>query len=132
QGWYIIGGTLFTFAMGDMLASRLFKNVFARIRPCNDPSLFEEMIRRVPCGTGFSFPSAHATNHFAIAIFVILVFYKYWKPVLPIGLLWAVSISFAQVYVGVHYPVDVTVGMLLGTSIGFGVHRLFKLLKPEL
>lgn len=131
DGYYVIGGTLLTFAIGDLTASRLIKNAVQRIRPCNDPLLADEIITRVTCGSGFSFPSAHATNHFAIAIFVILVFYKHWKPVLPIGLLWAASISFSQVYVGVHYPIDVTVGALLGTCIGLLVYQLFKKLKPE-
>ncbi len=132
NGYYIIGGTLLTFAIGDLTASRLLKNIFVRIRPCNEPLLSDEIIARVLCGSGYSFPSAHATNHFAIAVFVILVFYKYWKPVLPIGIIWAASIAFSQVYVGVHYPVDITVGAILGTVIGFGVHKLFKKIKPDL
>jgi undecaprenyl-diphosphatase len=35
------------------------------------------------------------------------------------GLLWAASISFAQVYVGVHYPIDILAGAMLGGMIGF-------------
>lgn len=132
DGYYIVGGTLLTFAFGDLIASRIIKPTVMRLRPCNEPLLSDEIIGRVLCGSGYSFPSAHATNHFAIAIFVILVFYKYWKPILPIGLVWAASISFAQVYVGVHYPVDITAGALLGAAIAFAVHRFFKYLKPEL
>ncbi|MCZ4244887.1 phosphatase PAP2 family protein [Pedobacter punctiformis] len=131
QGYYIIGMILFTFAMGDLIASRLIKPFVARLRPCNDPSLANDIIHRVPCGSGLSFPSAHATNHFAIAIFLICLFYSRWKPILPIGLFWAFIISFAQVYVGVHYPVDVTAGALLGTLIGFICSRIFKKLQPD-
>jgi len=131
QGYYIIGMVLFTFALGDLIASRLIKPFVGRVRPCNDLSLANDIIHRVPCGSGLSFPSAHATNHFAIAIFLIFVFYSRWKPILPIGILWAGIISLAQVYVGVHYPVDVTVGALLGTTIGFATSRIFKTLQPE-
>jgi len=131
QGYYIVGMTLFTFAMGDLIASRLIKPFVARVRPCNDFSLANEIIHRVPCGSGLSFPSAHATNHFAIAVFLICVLYSRWKPVLPIGLFWAAIISFAQVYVGVHYPVDVATGAILGTIIGFVCSRIFKKLQPE-
>jgi membrane-associated phospholipid phosphatase len=131
QGFYIIGVVLFTFAMGDLISSRLIKPLVGRVRPCNDFSLAKDIIHRVSCGSGFSFPSAHATNHFAIAVFLICVFYSRWKPILPIGIFWAAIISFAQVYVGVHYPVDVTTGALLGTLIGFICSGIFKKLKPE-
>lgn len=131
QGFYIIGMILFTFAMGDMITTRLIKPFVGRARPCNDLNLADEIIRRVPCGGGQSFPSAHATNHFAIAVFLIFVFYSRWKPILPLGIFWAAIISFAQVYVGVHYPVDVTTGALLGTMIGFTCSLIFKKLQPN-
>lgn len=130
-GYYIIGMLLLTFAMGDLIASRLIKPFIARLRPCNDTSLANEIIHRVPCGSGFSFPSAHATNHFAIAVFLICFFYHRWKPILPLGLGWAFIISFAQIYVGVHYPVDTLLGALLGTSIGLFTFFLFKKIQPK-
>lgn len=131
QGYYIIGMVLFTFAMGDLIASRVVKPWVSRVRPCNDLSLTNDIIHRVPCGSGLSFPSAHATNHFAIAVFLICIFYSRWKPILPIGIFWAFIISFAQVYVGVHYPVDVTTGALLGIIIGIIFSRIFKKLQPD-
>ena len=132
KGWYIVGMLLFTFAMGDMIASRIIKPLVARLRPCNAPTLVDEIISRVPCGTGYSFPSAHATNHFALAIFIIFVFYPKWKPVLPVALAWAFIISFSQIYVGVHYPIDTMVGAVLGTSIGLLTSKLYKTLQPVL
>ena len=130
QGYYMIGGLLATFAMGDLISSRLIKPFVARIRPCNDLSLADEIIRRVPCGTGYSFPSAHATNHFAIAIFLICLFYGRWKPILPLGLFWAFLVSFAQIYVGVHYPIDTFFGALLGASVGFFTYYIYTKIKP--
>ena len=130
-GYYIIAGLLFTFAMGDLISSRIIKPMAGRLRPCNEPSLANDIIHRVGCGTGQSFPSSHATNHFAIAVFLICIFYKYWKPILPFALAWATLICFAQVYVGVHYPIDVTVGALLGALIGYLCSRLFKYLQPS-
>ncbi|WP_293788592.1 phosphatase PAP2 family protein [uncultured Pedobacter sp.] len=131
QGYYIIGMVLFTFALGDLIASRLIKPWVSRVRPCNDLSLANDIIHRVPCGSGLSFPSAHATNHFAIAVFLICIFYSRWKPILPIGIFWAFIISFAQVYVGVHFPVDVATGALLGITIGIICSRIFKKLQPD-
>jgi membrane-associated phospholipid phosphatase len=76
------------------------------------------IVRRVDCGPGFSFPSTHASDHFAIAVFLIIVFYRRHKWILPAGLIWAAAISFAQVYVGVHYPIDVTAGAIYGSLVG--------------
>ena len=132
KGWYIIGGVLLTFALGDLISSRLIKPFVHRLRPCNDLSLSADIIHRVPCGSGFSFPSAHATNHFGIAVFLIAVFYPKWKPILPIGLAWAFIISFAQIYVGVHYPIDTLAGAALGTATGLFCAKIYKKLQPEL
>lgn len=129
-GYYMIGMILATFAMGDLISSRLIKPAVARLRPCNEPSLVHDIIHRIPCGSGYSFPSSHATNHFAIAVFLICLFYKKWKPILPLGLAWALLVSFAQVYVGVHYPIDTFVGALLGTAIGFFTFFIYQKIKP--
>ena len=132
KGWYIIGMLLVTFALGDLTASRIIKPLVARIRPCNEISLSNEIIHRAPCGSGYSFPSAHATNHFAIALFLILIFYDKWKPILPIGLCWAFIISFSQIYVGVHYPIDTVAGAILGIVIALCTSKIYKKIQPQL
>lgn len=132
QGYYIILGLLITFAAGDLISSRLIKPMVQRTRPCNEIKLTNDIIKCVPCGTGYSFPSAHATNHFAIALFLIGIFYRKWKPVLPLALAWAALIALAQIYVGVHYPLDTIGGAILGTCIGLIISTIYKKLQPEL
>lgn len=129
-GLYIIAGTLLTFGLGDMVASRIIKPAVNRVRPCNEVKLAAEIIHRVPCGSGKSFPSAHATNHFGIAVFLIGVFYRKWKAILPIGIAWAAIISFAQIYVGVHYPIDILCGALLGILLGLFTTFIYKKVNP--
>lgn len=131
NGAYILGMLLITFAIADLMSSKLIKPFVARIRPCNDNSLADLLITRVQCGSGYSFPSAHATNHFAIAVFLIFVFYDKWKPILPLGLAWAFIISFSQVYVGVHFPIDTIVGALLGTAIGLFTGTFYRKIQPK-
>lgn len=132
KGLLIIGMILLTFAIGDAFSSRFIKPFVARIRPCNDISLANEIIHRVPCGSGYSFPSAHATNHFGIAVFLIFVFYDRWKAILPVGLAWAFIISFAQIYVGVHYPIDTLAGAILGTLVGLLTSAIYKKLQTRI
>jgi membrane-associated phospholipid phosphatase len=119
QGVIIIILLALTFGIADFGSATIIKSLYQRVRPCNDPAMAATIVSRVDCGTGYSFPSAHASDHFAITVFLILVFYKRYKWILPVGLLWAFTISFAQVYVGVHYPFDVTMGAIYGTLVGW-------------
>lgn len=119
RGWLILIFLGLTFGFTDYFSSSIIKPKVERLRPCNDPVLKTEVRNLVACGSGFSFPSSHAANHFAIAVFLILLFYKKWKWIIPTGLLWAASISFAQIYVGVHFPIDVLTGAILGSIIGY-------------
>lgn len=130
-GWLMVLFTLLCFGLADYTSASIIKPAVARLRPCNELGFKEQINSLVRCGSGFSFPSSHAANHFALALFFISLFYKQWKWVLPLALLWAASIAFAQVYVGVHFPVDVLSGALLGALIGYLMGRLFLRLKPE-
>ena len=114
-----------TFAIADYFSASILKHIFERLRPCNEPGFKDEIRLLVSCGSGFSFPSSHACNHFAIGMFLNTVFYDRWKPILPLSMLWALSIAFAQVYVGVHFPIDITVGGLLGCLIGYITGTIF-------
>lgn len=85
----------------------------------------------VGCGGGYSFPSSHATNHFALATLLFLSWgrkFRSWRWIL---LLWAASIAYGQVYVGVHYPLDVSFGALLGATLGLLAYQLYRRLKPD-
>jgi len=116
--WVIVLFAVLTLVLSDQLSSGLIKPWINRLRPCNDSNLLETIRVLVPCGSGKSFVSSHATNHFAIAVYFILLFGKEYKWLLPLGLLWAASIAYGQVYVGVHFPMDIFAGALLGILIG--------------
>jgi len=114
---------LLALGISDFVSSSVVKNQVQRIRPCNQVGFKETAHLLVPCGSGYSFTSSHASNHFSIAVALFLTVGVYWKWLrLPL-LLWASSIALAQVYVGVHYPADVLAGALLGGGIGLLVVR---------
>ncbi len=126
QGLIIIVLLALTAGLADFGSATIIKSTFKRVRPCNDPAMAATIVSRVPCGTGFSFPSSHASDHFAIAMFLGMVFLRRYRWVLPVGLVWAASISFAQVYVGVHYPVDVITGAIFGVLVGILFYWIFR------
>ncbi len=119
QGWLILVFMGLTFGITDYFSSSVVKPAFERLRPCNDPIIKADVNTRIACGTGFSFPSSHAANHFSLAFFLITVFYSKWRPIMGLAIFWAFSISFAQIYVGVHYPGDIIFGAILGGMIGY-------------
>ena len=103
----------------DFVCVRVIKAYVKRVRPCNDQAVEPTVVNRVPCGTGLSFPSAHASDHFAIAIFCCFAFGRNWRWIWFFAVFWAALICYAQVYVGVHYPVDVLAGAAFGSMIGW-------------
>lgn len=124
--WVALGAGLLVLVC-DQFSANLVKNAFERLRPCNDPLLKEKVHLLVHCGGGYSFMSAHATNHFGVAVFFSMLFKKAYPKLLPFALLWAACISVSQVYVGVHYPFDVLCGGLTGCVFGYAAARLVQL-----
>jgi membrane-associated phospholipid phosphatase len=111
----------------DQVSSQLLKKTVMRLRPCADPSMADTIRLLMPhCSGGYSFTSSHATNHFGAAAFVFITLKKYFQNWAYLFWFWAASISYLQIYVGVHYPLDVLVGALLGAAIGTGMAKLYQ------
>jgi len=110
---------LCTVAITDLMGARIFKEVFHRYRPCQDPDfMFHVRLLLKECSGSFSFVSNHAANHFGIATFALLTFRGIFKKWMYLAYVWAFFIGYAQVYVGVHYPLDVLGGAVLGVLTG--------------
>ena len=124
--WWWIIFFLCTVALTDLVGTRLFKHVFERLRPCNDP-LFASSVRLLlkQCAGGYSFVSNHAANHFGLATFFYFTLRNYLPGWMWIAWVWAFAICYAQIYVGIHYPLDIVGGALLGTLFGLFLAMFF-------
>jgi membrane-associated phospholipid phosphatase len=122
--WFSI--VTLTILISDTISSSFLKNAIGRIRPCRDDevSLWVHL-RVVYCPRSGSFTSSHACNHFAFAHFFVLTTARYLGKWVRSLYVWAGIICFAQIYVGVHYPLDIVGGSLLGLLIGKGTAFIF-------
>ncbi len=123
--WWILFA-IATGALTDVISSKIIKENFFRLRPCNDPSLAEYvrvLVNYRPKSS--SFVSSHAANHFGLAMYLFVTLRKTLGNWVAIFFFWAFCIVFAQVYVGVHYPLDVACGALIGILIGYLSGRVF-------
>ena len=111
----LFGGILIL--LSDQTSSHVLKPIFHRIRPCH---VVEELRLLVNCSNSFSFPSSHATNNFAAAVF----FSSKYRRATPYLFTIAVLVSYSRTYVGIHYPLDLAGGAVLGMFCAFAVMGL--------
>lgn len=111
----------FAFIYGGLFGNLILKNVVARLRPY-DPSyvdsLFKEGELLISGLSDFSFPSGHTLILFELAV-VLLICLKGKKSLIAFfSLFFAFLVAFSRLYLYVHFPSDVLVGMILGTLFG--------------
>ena len=107
----------------------LVKPLVARWRPGRDPEI-GMLVDTVDGyrGGNYGFFSAHASNTFSIAVFFSLLMRQ---RVLTVALVtWSLVNCWTRLYLGVHYPGDIIVGLTWGGLVGYGVYRLYCRLTP--
>jgi undecaprenyl-diphosphatase len=107
-------GLVMCVLFADQSGSFLKHNV-ERIRPNRDDNIAPLLDCRLHTAGRRSFPSNHAANSAAIAVFSSLVYPQITAPVLLVSFL----LGFSRVYLAVHYPSDVFAGWILGSAVGF-------------
>ena len=113
-------------ALTDQISSSFFKPFVHRLRPCADPAIMHQArLLLEHCSGGFSFTSSHAANHFGLAMFLFITWGLTEQRYTKFFFVWAGLIAFAQVYVGVHYPLDILGGALIGLVSGYGMAKAY-------
>ena len=125
QSILIIALLIASIAIADSTSVHFFKNIFLRYRPCHNLDLQKTVhIVRNHCGGQYGFISSHASNVFAFAILSAWFIRIKWASFALI--LWAVIVSYSRIYLGVHYPADIFVGAIWGSSIAIGIAFLYQ------
>lgn len=117
--------------ISDQLAV-FFKNTLVqRLRPFREPGL-EGLISKVgKSGGTYGFYSGHASSAMALAVYLWQHFKKSHRPLGIVMFVWAVLVAYSRVYLGVHYPGDVLMGMFMGGVIGYVCYRGYALAKAK-
>jgi len=135
NSWKILLLIALAIGLSDQISSHIIKPTVKRLRPTHNV----EIEKQIHCheyadgslyrGGAYGFVSSHATNSTTAALlfgFFLSPFFKK-KASLVISLFFFVILfSYTRVYLGVHYPLDILGGWLLGIAICIPILSFFK------
>lgn len=102
--------------------SGLIKDSVQRLRPTHDPAMQGLVHNVLSKGGMYGYFSAHASNTFAVATLLSLVFKNRNFNILIFC--WATVVSYTRLYLGVHYPFDILTGILFGLLLGWAMYKV--------
>ena len=105
--------------MADQICAHVIRPYIGRLRPCNpDNPIFSmiTLVKDIHPG-GYSWPSCHAANTFALATLLSCVMRSRKFTIFIFA--WATIVSLSRLYVGVHYPTDLLCGAAFGSVFGY-------------
>lgn len=107
----------------------LSKVFVERARPCNDEAI-NSFIRILKTPIDYSFFSGHASSSFAITtlVFLLLRNRAKWTWVF---FMWPLLFSYSRIYVGVHFPLDIIVGAIIGIFSAILFYKIYNNIIPH-
>lgn len=106
--------------------STLLKYAVHRDRPFETYTFID----KETSGGSYSFPSGHTSAAFSLATSVSIAYPK-WYVIAP-AFLWATSVGYSRMDLGVHYPTDVLAGAIIGSSSAFLSYKMNRWLNKKL
>jgi undecaprenyl-diphosphatase len=121
KSWLVLLFLALSILASDQI-SVLLKETIQRLRPVHEPTIESVVHNVLRKGGLYGFVSSHAANTFAIFVFTSRVFKN--RGFYFLMLFWAILISYSRIYSGVHYPLDIIGGALIGWGIGYGLFKV--------
>jgi undecaprenyl-diphosphatase len=131
EGGVILLFTLLLITLSDQSSVHLFKEVIRRPRPSHNPEIggILHYVNEYKGGL-YGFISSHASNAFAVAAFLAMIFKKSWFSL--VIFLWAILVSYSRIYLGVHYLSDILAGAAWGVLLAYIFNRAFLFIRRAL
>ncbi len=121
----VLGSMALLILATDQLAN-FFKYGVQRFRPCYDLEIGESVrLVKASCGGKFGYFSAHAGNSFAVATFFTLLLGAKLRALGVFLVVWAMVVAYSRIYIGVHFPLDILTGALVGSGMASIFYQLF-------
>ena len=120
----ILGAAGLCVLLAGTVDDSIVKPLVARWRPTHDPEIgmLVDVVNDYR-GGNYGFFSAHASNTFSIALFFSLLIRH--RLFVIFMVCWSLINCWTRLYLGVHYPGDITVGLIWGAIVGYSVYRLY-------
>jgi undecaprenyl-diphosphatase len=93
------------------------------------PYTTDSLITKAGEGGSPSFPSGHTSQAFSTAT-ALAIAYPKWYVIAP-AYLWATTVSFSRLYLGVHYPTDVIAGAIVGSGSAWLAYKANKWIRQK-
>lgn len=129
RGGFMVLFMILLVAFSDQFTN-LIKNSTERLRPINDPEI-KDILRTLIQPQSYSFMSGHATTSTFFSVFVVLLLKEKYKYIYLL-LFFPLIFSYSRLYLGVHFPIDVSVGIIVGILFANLYFFLFKKLDNKI
>lgn len=124
EAFLVLVAIILLVVLADQISSSIFKPFFKRHRPTHHADYMNLVdIVKEYRGGQYGFISGHATNSFAVAVFLSLLFKNRFVTILMF--FWATLNSYSRIYLGVHFISDIVAGLFLGSLIGLLVYMVY-------
>jgi undecaprenyl-diphosphatase len=121
----VLGGAGLCILLAGTVDDEIVKPLVARWRPTHDPQIgiLVDIVDGYRGGK-YGFFSAHASNTMSIATFFCWLARSRRLSIALV--IWSLVNCWTRMYLGVHFPGDILVGLIWGITVGTGVYFLYR------